>query len=618
MRTVNLWVCFLLFIALAGNANAATRTGETVYAENCASCHSSGSPRTPTLANLKKLATGRIVGALESGVMRVIGTFELNGPERVAVAEYITGTTYDENWRGAGVNTCADTAWPGPEPFGRPHWNGWGGSLANTRFQPAANAGLERDDVARLELQWAFALPGETFTESQATIVAGRLFVGSPSGTVYALDAKTGCTAWTFTANAGIKAPVTIGTLGDPARHVAYFGDQSGEIYALDAATGELLWQQTGDEHASARVTGGIQFFEGRVYVPMSSLEELLTVVPGYVCCVFRGSVGAYDGATGKRLWKHYMITAEPVTKTTDEAGNPMLGPSGASVWSAVTIDAKLRRVYVGTGDNYSNPTTDTSDAIVALSLDTGERLWVYQGLGGDAWNIGCGLESKYGCPKDSGPDEDMGASPILIERGDGRRILIGAQKSGVVHALDPDRDGKVLWQRKVAEGGVQGGLQWGQASDGRYLYAARSDLNWLDAGVYGPEPKVDPNKGGGLMALDLDDGEIVWEVPPVSCAGREQCSPAQTQAVTAIPGVVFSGSQSGEMRAFDTATGTQLWHFDSAREYATVNGAVGYGGSIDQAGTVIVDGMVYFNPGYSKWGARGGNVILAFKPAAP
>jgi polyvinyl alcohol dehydrogenase (cytochrome) len=71
-------------------------------------------------------------------------------------------------------------------------------------------------------------------------------------------------------------------------------------------------------------------------------------------------------------------------------------------------------------------------------------------------------------------------------------------------------------------------------------------------------------------------------------------------------------------MRAFDTATGTQLWHFDSAREYATVNGAVGYGGSIDQAGTVIVDGMVYFNSGYSKWGARGGNVILAFKPAAP
>jgi len=618
MRTINSVLAFLLAGLLASDAVAISRSGEAVYQANCASCHSSGSPRTPTLANLKKLETGRIVHALESGVMRVIGTFELNGPERVAVAEYITNKPYEANWRGATTNECAEHTWPGPDPFTRPHWNGWGGSLGNTRFQPAAHANLERDAVPRLKLKWAFAFPGETFTESQATIVDGRLFIGSPSGTVYALDAKTGCTAWTFTANAGVKAPITIGRNGGADRYAAYFGDQSGYIYALDAATGKLLWKKQGDDHESARVTGGIQFFEGRVYVPMSSLEELLTVVPDYVCCVFRGSVAAYDAATGDRIWKHYMITDEPVTKTEDTVGNPMLGPSGASVWSAVTIDQKLRRIYVGTGDNYSNPTTDTSDAIVALSLDTGEQLWIYQGLGGDAWNIGCGMESKYGCPKDAGPDEDMGASPILVNRPDGSRVLIGAQKSGVAHTLDPDRDGALLWKRKVAEGGVQGGLQWGQSSDGRFIYASRSDLNWLDSGVYGPEPKIDPNKGGGLMAINLDDGEIAWEVAPVDCTGREQCSPAQTQAVTAIPGVVFSGSQSGEMRAFDTTTGELLWRFDAVREYETVNGARGQGGSIDQAGTVIVDGMVYFNSGYSKWGARGGNVVLAFEPVAP
>lgn len=609
--------CLPLAAALVGcAAQAASPDGDALYRTHCASCHSSGSPRVPSLQNLQKLPAGRIVQALESGVMRVIGTFDLNGPQRVAVAEFVSGGAYDPAWRGSGGNACERQSWPAADPFSRPHWNGWGGALGNTRFQPARLAKLAAEDVPKLKLKWAFAFPGETFTESQATILDGRLFVGSPSGTVYALDAKTGCTAWTFTADAGVKAAITIGVLDAPRRYAAYFGDQSGKIYAVDAASGELIWKVLGDDHPSARVTGGIQVFEGRAYVPMSSLEELLTMDPNYTCCVFRGSVIAYDAASGKRIWQRYTIAEEPVRLSLDAAGNEMVGPSGAAVWSAVTIDERLRRIYIGTGDNYSNPPSAMSDSIVALSLDSGDYLWHYQGLAGDAWNIGCGTESLAGCPTDAGPDEDMGASPILVTRANGRRILIGAQKSGVVHALDPDNGGKVLWQKRLARGGVQGGLQWGQATDGDTLYVAVSDLNWLDAGVYGPEPKVDPDQGGGLFAVSLDNGAVVWEAPPVSCHGRKQCSPAQTAAVTAIPGVVFSGSQSGEMRAFDSRTGAEIWRFDAAREYATVNGAHGYGGSIDQAGAVVVDGMVYFNSGYSKWGALAGNVVLAFAPA--
>lgn len=616
MRWIFRFFTLLMAPVLMHPAMAGAPDGEAVYDTHCATCHSSGSPRTPTLANLKKLEPGRIVHALESGVMRVIGTFDLNGPQRVAVAEFIAGKPYDPAWRAANANACAPRAWPAADPLSRPHWNAWGGSLGNTRFQAASMAKLTREDVPKLQLKWAFAFPGETFTESQSTIIDGRLFVGSPSGTVYALDAKTGCSAWTFTADAGVKAPIAIAAVGSPQRFVAYFGDQSGKVYAVDAADGNLIWKKLGDTHPSARVTGGIQVFEGRAYVPMSSLEELLTMDPDYKCCVFRGSVSAYDALSGELIWKRYTIDQEPVLGSVDKAGNEMVGPSGAAVWSAVTIDAKLRRIYIGTGDNYSNPPTTMSDAIMALSLDTGEYVWHYQGLGGDAWNIGCATESQAGCPEDAGPDEDMGASPILITRPDGRRILIGAQKSGVAHALDPDRNGALLWKKKLARGGVQGGLQWGQSSDGDYLYASRSDLNWLDTGVYGPEPKVDPNQGGGLMAVNLDNGDIAWEAPPVDCAGRKQCSPAQTAAVTAIPGVVFAGSQSGEMRAFDSRTGAEIWRFDTARDYETVNGARGYGGSIDQAGPVIVDGMVYFNSGYSKWGALGGNVVLAFEPA--
>jgi len=609
---------YLAFAAalLIGAAHGDGPDGESIYKEHCATCHSSGSPRTPSLGNLQKLETGRIVHALESGVMRVIGTFALNGPQRIAVAEFVGGKPYDPAWRGASGSTCEPAPWPGADPFSRPHWNGWGGALGNARFQTERMALLTRTDVPKLELKWAFAFPGETFTESQSTIVDGRLFVGSPSGAVYALDAKTGCTVWTFTAAAGVKAPVTIGVIGGPQRYVAYFGDQSGWVYAVDAASGALIWKDLGDDHPSARVTGGVQVFEGRAYAPMSSLEELMTMDPDYKCCVFRGSVLAYDAASGKRIWKRHTIAQKPVQKSIGKAGRPMVGPSGASVWSAVTIDAKLRRIYIGTGDNYSNPPSAMSDAIVALSLDTGEYIWHYQGLGGDAWNIGCVTESQTSCPEQAGPDQDMGASPILITRTDGSRVLIGAQKSGIAHALDPDRDGAVLWKKKLAEGGVQGGLQWGQSSDGEFLYASRSDLNWLDAGVYGPEPKIDPKQGGGLVAVNLDNGEVAWDAPPVSCDGREQCSPAQTAAVTAIPGVVFAGSQSGEMRAFDSRTGEEIWRFDAVGEYQTVNGARGYGGSIDQAGPVIVDGMLYFNSGYSKWGARGGNVVLAFEPA--
>lgn len=590
---------------------ASDRDGETVYQAECSTCHDSNAPRTPTFTMLQGLETRRIVSSLETGAMRVIGNFNLSGPERVAVAEFITGKPHDPDWAATKNNACAESAWPAGDPFAAPHWNGWGNGLANNRFQSRAFAGLTAADVPKLELKWAFAFPGETFTESQPTVVGDRLFVGSPSGVVYALDAKTGCTHWTFQAEGPVKAPVTIGAVDGG--YAAFFGDQSGRVYALDAATGALRWKDIGDDHPSARVTGGVQVFEGRVYVPMASLEEGLAMDPGYACCVFRGSVIAYDAATGKRLWKQFTIKKVPAEIGRNTAGKTMLGPSGAAVWSAVTIDPKRRRLYIGTGDNYSNPPSDTSDAVMALDLDTGEHVWTYQGLSGDAWNIGCMSEPKVNCPENEGPDEDMGASPILATLPDGSQVLIGAQKTGVAHALDPDANGAVKWKKKLARGGVQGGLQWGQATNGAIMYASRSDVDWLSEQVVVADVELDPNAGGGLLAVDLVTGEVLWEAPPVDCTGRPRCSPAQSAAVTAIPGVVFSGSQSGEMRAFDAQTGEEIWRYDSLREFETVNGAKGRGGSIDQAGAVVVDGMVYFNSGYSKWGANPGNVVLAF-----
>ena len=209
-----------------------------------------------------------------------------------------------------------------------------------------------------------------------------------------------------------------------------------------------------------------------------------------------------------------------------------------------------------------------------------------------------------------------MGSSPSLVTLASGQRVLLAAQKSGVVHALDPDAGGNLLWQRKVAEGGVLGGIEWGPANDGEKVYVALGDIRWNTLDLLDPRLTLDGKIGGGLVELDLADGHIVWQAEPIDCADRPMCSPAQTAAVTSLPGVVFSGGMSGHIRAFDSATGEVLWTYDTVREYVTVNGAKGRGGALDASGPIVVDGWVYVVSGYSKWGGLPGNVLLAFAPA--
>ena len=592
--------------------------GKAVYDKQCAACHNGGAARAPTRETLGKMEPVSVVRALETGVMRVIGTFAMSGPERVAVAEYVTGKTYDANWQPKVVNQCAPAPWPSSADFMKaPHWNGWGVNPQNTRFQPAAMAGLDKTSVPRLELQWAFAFPGETLAEAHPSVVDGRLFVGSRSGDVYAIDARSGCTHWTFRANAAVKGPMVVAQLPGKSSPFVFFGDISGRAYAVDAANGKQQWVTVADEHPSARLTGGFQLVDGTLYVPVSSLEEGLAADANYKCCTFRGALMALDPATGAVKWKKHVIDQAPTVEHEGANGRKTVGPNGGAIWSSPTIDSKLGRVYVSTGDNYSQPATDTSDAILAMSLKDGAVAWSYQGLPGDAWNVACSLADKSNCPKDEGPDHDMGSSPILVEMANGKRVVLGGQKTGVMHAVDPDNNGKVLWKTRVAKGGILGGIEWGSASDGKAVYVAVSDARWAQGQFFGDKVALDPTKGGGLFALNVADGKVLWQAPPVSCAGRERCSPAQTAAVTAIPGVVFSGAMSGVMRAFDSENGNVIWQYDTVRDYKTVNGAIGKGGAVDQSGVVAVDGWLYMNSGYANWGGLPGNVLLAFKPAA-
>jgi polyvinyl alcohol dehydrogenase (cytochrome) len=379
------------------------------------------------------------------------------------------------------------------------------------------------------------------------------------------------------------------------------FGDRSGWFYALEAETGRLLWKKQVDQHEAARITGAAVVHDGIAYIPVASTEETSARRDQYACCTFRGSVVALHVADGSRVWKTYMIAEEAAPL---EGAPEQKGPSGAGVWSTPTLDLKRGFLYVATGDNYSPPATPMSDAVVALELKTGRVAWFRQTIPGDVFNGRC--QQKETCP---GPDYDFGSSAILERLPSGTELLLVGQKSGMVYGLDPDHEGRIVWQVRVGKGGVNGGVQWGMASDGKNVYAATSDVVRRGAAGY------DPKQGGGLTALRIGDGEKAWYVPPPHCGDKPGCSPAQSAAVTAIPGVVFSGSLDGHLRAFSTEDGKLIWDFDTAREFPTVNAVKAGGGGVDGPGAVVANGMVFVGSGYARTGGMGGNVLLAFAP---
>jgi polyvinyl alcohol dehydrogenase (cytochrome) len=430
----------------------------------------------------------------------------------------------------------------------------------------------------------------------------------------------TGCTYWATEMPAAVRSGITLGSPGG--KTMIFFGDEAGNVQAVDAASGEPIWQTHTDNHPAAIVTGTPVYWNERLYVPVASYEETAAAAPGYLCCTFRGSVMAVDASTGGVLWKTFTVEEPSSSTHRNNRGAKSTGPSGVGVWSAPTIDVEKELLYATSGDNYSDPPTDRSDAVIALSLETGATVWWKQLRAGDAFNNACMDSENKNCPDAEGPDFDFGSSAILIRLLNGRRALILTQKSGGVYAVDPDKQGELIWRAQVGKGGVLGGIQWGAAVDSERLYAALSDEAFLDSGPdagpdsgpdAGNENGLDPNAGGGMFALNLEDGRRAWAAPAILCDAHRPCSPAQQGAVTVIPGAVFSGSLDGHLRAYATEDGHILWDYDTIRDYATVNGVAGRGGSLNVAGPVIVDGTVFAISGYGQVGAAPGNVLLAF-----
>jgi polyvinyl alcohol dehydrogenase (cytochrome) len=586
----------LLFSALSLYAADVPIDGVALYESRCAQCHDrSNEVRIPKRAEIATRTPEAVVNALTSGVMMIQGAGLTVDQDR-AIARFLTGKDFAApSTSTAGMCTAPAKALS----IGNTDWDGWGVDIDNSRYQP--KPGLAAADVPKLKLKWAFGFPGDRQAFSQPAVVGGRVFVGSAGGNVYSLDAGTGCEYWAYNAGSPVRTAIVIAKAKTGGRYIAYFGDLSANIHAIDAETGKGLWKVKMDDHPAARITGAPIFYGGRLYVPIASIEEGSAARPQYECCTFRGSLAAVDGADGKILWKTYVIADEPKAYKKSKVDTQLRGPAGGAIWSAPTVDPKRKLVYAATGDSYTDVDVETDDAVLAFNMDTGKIVWKAQVLEKDNFIVGC--PGAPNCPTTNGPDYDFGTAPILRNLGGGKQVLVAGQKSGIVWGFDPDQKGKVLWQTKIGAGSALGGVEWGHAADEQNTYAAISDKN------------VRTGASPGIYALNLKTGEKVWgtPAPEVKCATPQGCMPAQSAAVSVIPGVVFSGAINGHFRAYSTKNGEILWDVDTAIPYETVNKVPAKGGSIDGGGPAIANGIVYTNSGYGAFGGSAGNVILAY-----
>jgi polyvinyl alcohol dehydrogenase (cytochrome) len=600
---VLIWIGCLVALRGAAFAQGAP-DGAAVFAKACASCHQqpAAGSRAPTREVLATIAPEAILTALTTGNMFRQGS-ELSDAERRAVAGFLAGRSVGTPAEAPLIGRCKTTPAALKPSDLDAGWNGWGAGTANSRYRNAG--GVTAADTPKLKLKWAIGFAGVNSARAQPAVVGDRLFVGSESGDVLALNAKTGCTHWRYHARAGIRTAMSVGPYkraNGEAGYAVYFADGSATAYAVDADSGREVWSRKLDDHAYASATGSPTLYNGRLYVPLSAVgEEGQGGRTGYECCTFRGSVTALDANTGAVVWKSYTIPEAPTVRGRNAEGKTVWGPSGAAVWGAPTIDPARGSIYITTGNNYSGPATMTSDAVIAMDLETGRHRWVFQPTPNDVWAGGCQRQNAPGgnCPETLGVDHDFSISPVLAKTAAGRDLVIVQQKSGMAYAIDPDKGMKV-WEYRTSMGSALGG-QWGAAVDGTRAYFG---IN----GTLSMEP-------GGLRAVRLDTGEQVWAAPPPErlCGTERGCSAAQGAAVTVIPGIVFAGSMDGGVRAYSSDGGKIVWQFDTNREFETVNGVPAKGGAMDGPGPVVAGGMMYVTSGYVSLIGRPGNVLLAF-----
>lgn len=508
-------------LASAAAASDADHPGKAVYAEWCASCHDGGSDTAaPSLEAVRELNQATIRYALELGYMR----YQSRDVPKDDLEQLIDWLPRNEAANDAWVEdarcpikrrrvTLADAPRT-VTTFGLGHHN--------QRRQTTEETGLTTEDMANLELAWTIAFPNSPTMRAQPVIVGDTLFIAATdAGRLYALDADVGCVKWMYRSDMTLRSSLTFAEATETSPAAIIMGDAGGQVHAVAAETGAALWVRDIKLTDVNRVTGAPVVHDGVVYAPLSAIEVNFTQFDDYECCVGQGAVIALDLATGETLWTgRTMEDAQPVL--TSRTGTQQWGPSGAIIWSTPAIDEKRNLLYAGTGENTSWPATNTSDAIVAYDLDTGAQRWVFQATEADIWNYACGRRmANCDFPGEyHSPDFDFGGSAVIAERRDGRDLIIAPQKSGVVWAIDPDRNGELVWSNRIGRGAANGGIHWGVAFDGERIYAPLNDP-W--------NAYANPNWGPGMHALDIDTGEIVWSYKPTAADCGVDIAPGKT-----------------------------------------------------------------------------------------
>jgi polyvinyl alcohol dehydrogenase (cytochrome) len=500
------------------------------------------------------------------------------------------------------------------EPRSAGDWPTWQHDTLGSRSNPAEHR-ITPANVGRLRLKWAFAYPAAAGTpRSQPAVVDGTVYFGGPDGVFYARDARTGAARWSFRLDTVGTGPTLIPIQVRDGAAVAggkvFFGDTRGWLYALDQRSGRLAWAVRLDDNPLALITSSPLVSGSRVYVGVSSAENVLGTE--HACCTSRGHVDALDADTGRLAWRYFTVP-QPQQDGTWPNGLPRFAPSGAGVWGSPAIDPATRTLYVGTGQNYTG-SAGHFDSVLALDTATGRARWTWKMTDVDTWRAECAsadpADQQYcpNLPTGTALDFDLGSSPNLFTAG-GRRLIGIGQKAGVYHVLDA-RTGQIVWQRQLStpmpNGGLSG-IQWGTSYDGHRLYIA----------TYFANP-------GTLFALDPATGHVLWRTPAPAdgcttggaAAFPDICQRGFTPAVTTTPGLVWEGGIDGKMRAFSARTGAVLWTYDTMQDVQGVNGLPGRGGALSGGGGAVVShGLVFTQTGYafSPYPSDRGSALMVF-----
>ena len=621
-RAKNKKISCLLLVAFIGcwsgaaAAQSEPHPGAEIFRENCSSCHlpateAGDAQVAPTLESLQTLTAAALEFAINEGVMYGQASV-LSNAQKAEIVDYLA-IEIDDSW--IGPTLCApgkrDVNLQGAVSLAR-----YGVDFLSTRNMSSQLAGLNKSDFPRLELAWVLAFPDISALRASPVIVGDTIFFSATgSRKLLALDAESGCARWIFDSPTRLRSSLTYGRLGEDGPEAVIYGDAEGFVYAVAAATGDLIWSRDVRSHdRGVRLTGGMVLHEDRVYVPVSSSGVSQGGTPTFECCVGHGELVTLDAATGEIVWVYHTMPEAEYTGERNSLGVRLRGPSGAPIWSTPTVDGERGLVYVTTGENTSHPATETSDAVIALDLETGAERWVFQGLWNDVWNTACGRVPGPNCPNQKPStlaDKDFGGSATIVSTGNGD-ILLAGQKTGDLWALNPDT-GALIWNQRIGTGTALGGNHWGIATDGEKVFLPINDPG-QSRGTYVPRP--------GIYSFFVATGEPGWyRAETASCDNRAEwlraCETRFGHSVTPllVDGALISGTIDGRLLVFDSDSGDTLLEFDTVREYETVNGVPGIGGAIDAHGIAAGAGLLLVNSGYGRVGGTPGNVLLAFKP---